>query len=234
MVKAKEFKKAKDNTDKLVNIKMTGKIPSIKNLKINNLNNKKVKVVLSVIVLLVLLYLIKGVFIAAIVNNYPISRLSVIRELEKQGGSQVMDSIISERLIMQEAAKKNVKVSKEDVDKELALIEENLKSQGTDLATALSMQGQTKDDLNKAISLKLLIQKTLSDKVSVTEDEIKSYFDTNKLTLYKDKKYEEVKETIQNTLEQQKLSTEYQKWITEIKEKAKIINFVNFGGISAN
>jgi hypothetical protein len=212
---------------------LLGKIPFPKGVKFDIKNNPKLIYALIAGVVLAVLFIFRSLFVVAVVNNYPISRFSVIRELEKQGGSQVLDSIISERLIMQEAAKKNVKVSKEDVDKELQVIENNLKSQGTDLETALSIQGQTKEDLNKAISLKLLIEKTLADRIVVDATEIKTYFDNNKATLYKDKLLSQVEAEIKSQLEQQKLSSEYQKWIAEIKAKAKIINFINFDGASS-
>jgi len=207
--------------------------PLSKVTKFSIKNNPKLKYVLVAVIVLALLFIFRSLFVVALVNNYPISRISVIRELEKQGGNQVLDSIISERLIMQEAAKKNIKVTQEDVNKELQIIENNLKSQGKDLETALSIQGQTKEDLNKAISLKLLIEKTLADRIGVTAADIKTYYDNNKATLYKNKLLADVEAEIKSLLEQQKLSTEYQKWITEIKEKAKIINFINFEGTSS-
>lgn len=229
----KKGKESKEKTGRGVSNKLLGFKTSIAS-KTKKINMSLLKKVIIAILVIAILYVFRGYFVVAVVNNYPITRLSVIKELEKQGGSQVLESIISERLIMQEAAKKNVKVTKEDIEKELKIIEDNLKAQGTDLQTALSMQGQTKDDLEKAISLKLLIEKTLADKITTTEDEVKKYFDDNKLTLYKDKILENVKEDIKNTLEQQKLSTEYQKWISEIREKAQIINFLNYGTSPAN
>ena len=201
----------------------------IKIVKSNKRISSKTRYLLGVLFVIIILYFIKGLFVVAVVNNYPILRISIIKELEKQGGSQVMETIINERLIVQEAAMKNIKVTKDDIDKEVLQIEKNLKLQGTDLETALSMQGQTKDDLIKAISLKLLIEKTLKDRIVINDEEIKTYFDSNKATLYKGKTLEEIKSEISTTLGQQKLSAEYQKWIVEIKANAKILKFVDFG-----
>jgi hypothetical protein len=48
----------------------------------------------------------KKLFIAASVDGSYISRMSVVRELEKQGGKKVLDTFITRQLIGQEARKK--------------------------------------------------------------------------------------------------------------------------------
>jgi len=182
---------------------------------------------LALLVILIL-FSLKSLFVVALVNNFPISRLAVIRELEKQGGDQVLESLINERLILQEAAKKKVSVLQEEIDSEIAVIEENLQKQGTTLEAALSLQGQSKNDLIKAIKLKLLIQKIIADKLTVNEEEVKTYYTNNLTALYKGKSLETVKDEIKNLLQQQKLNQEYQTWIQEINEKAKIRRIFSF------
>ena len=68
--------------------------------------NKKT-VVLAVIIglILVALFYFKGTFVAATVNGSPISRLSVVSQLEKEGGKNVLDSLITEKLIESEVKK---------------------------------------------------------------------------------------------------------------------------------
>ena len=52
----------------------------------NKLRQPKVLIGLIVVILIVAAFLLKGLFIAALVNGEPISRLIVISELEKQSG----------------------------------------------------------------------------------------------------------------------------------------------------
>jgi len=66
---------------------------------------------LLVVVLVVAAFLLKGLFIAALVNGQPISRFTVISELEKQSGKQALTSLVNQTLIFQEAKKKNITVS---------------------------------------------------------------------------------------------------------------------------
>jgi foldase protein PrsA len=177
---------------------------------------------LIAIIILVLLYANIGLLLAAMVNGQPVTRLQLVKELEKQGGKQVLESIITEKLIYQEAKKNNIIITQQDLDSELASIDEQLKLQGTDLDTALAFQGQTRDDLTKDLKIKLTVEKLISDKINITDAEINSYFETNKNTFEEKATLESVKDQIINALEQQKLSEIYQQWIQELKSKSTI------------
>jgi len=181
-----------------------------------------------VVVLLILAYANMSLFVAAIVNGKPITRLQLAQELEKQGGKQVLDSIITQKLIDQEAKKNNIVVSQEDVDNQLSAIETQLKAQGTDLDTALAMQGQTRNDLTESLKMKITIEKILGDKINVTDAEIQTYFDQNKDSFPANSKLEDVKNQIIDALTQSKLSTEYQNWLQNIKDNSKIDYLLKF------
>ena len=57
-------------------------------------NRKKIILIAALIAAISLGYLGKGLFVAALVNGMPISRLTVVKELEKQGGSQTLDNLV--------------------------------------------------------------------------------------------------------------------------------------------
>ncbi|PIZ50124.1 hypothetical protein COY29_00400, partial [Candidatus Woesebacteria bacterium CG_4_10_14_0_2_um_filter_39_14] len=63
--------------------------------KISKLLSKKVllRVFLPIAVILAL-YLLRSLIFAAWVNGRPVSRLSLTRALEKQGGKQVLEGLI--------------------------------------------------------------------------------------------------------------------------------------------
>lgn len=196
----------------------------------NSSVNKKRRfmVLLGIIVLAGILYYFKGVFVVATINGKPVTRLSVIRELESKQGKQVLDGRITEELIMQEAAKKNISVTEQEISDEVKKIEENVKAQGQDLDTVLSFQGMTRDELSKQIKIQKVIEKLLSDKLVVSEAELTAYISENKDTFAKDAKAEDIKLTAQDQLRQQKLGSAFQTWITEIKASAKIQYFVQY------
>lgn len=173
-------------------------------------------------------YFLKGFFVAALVNGKPISRIRVIRELEKTQGLAVIDNIVTEELIRQEARKLKISVSKADVDAEIATIEESLKSQSQNLDEILAAQGMTRSELVKNIELQKLIEKILTDEVTVTDEEVQKYIDDNKASFPEGTNMEEVKTLVKQQLVQQKVSSEFQAWIDGVKKASKINILVKY------
>ena len=188
----------------------------------------KVFVPLIIIILVVLTFLLKGLFVAALVNGQPIARLTLIAELEKQGGKQTLSSLVNQALILQEAKKKNVNVSQGEIDKSAKQIEDSLKSQGQNLDTALAVQGMTRQDFLMQLKLRSLVEKLLADKIKVSDKEVADYIEKNKDTLPTDLKEEGIKKRVEEQLKQQKLASASQAWLTGLQKSAKINYFVNY------
>lgn len=183
---------------------------------------------LAVVTILVTLFFAKGLFIVATVNGSPISRLAVIQELEKQGGKQTLESIINKKLIDTELNKKNISVTKEEIDGEIKKIEAQVTSQGGTLEVALAQQGITEEKLREQITVQKKLEKLLSDKVVVADAEVNAYIKNNKVTPPKDTKTEDFKKQISEQLKQQKFQTEAQKWVAGLTSSAKIKYYVNY------
>jgi foldase protein PrsA len=96
------------------------------------------------------------------------------------------------------------------------------------LEAALAAQGQTKADFAVQMKIQILLEKMLGKDVSVTDEEINTYFTENKDTFDKGATLESEKEEIKNVLLQQKLSEKLQSWLTNLQSKAKIIYFIKF------
>ncbi|MDO8583343.1 MAG: SurA N-terminal domain-containing protein [bacterium] len=183
---------------------------------------------LIVLALVVVAFLLKGLFVAALVNGQPISRLSLIQELEKQGGKQALSALVNQTLILQEAKKKNITVSQKEVDASVKQVEDSLKQQGQNLDEALAMQGMTKQDFTMQLELRSMVEKLLADKIKVTDKEITDYMEKNKDTLPTNLKEDEVKKGVKQQLAQEKLATASQAWLVELQKNAKINYFVNY------
>ena len=191
-------------------------------------SKKQVIVFAIVLVVLASLYFFRGLYISAMVNNQPISRLEVIRMLEERQGQQALDNLITETLVMQEARKSGITVGQEDVDQQISEIEQNLTSQGQTLESALAFQGMTREDLSRQVELQLLIEKLLSDNVEVSEEEVNTYIEENESLFSEDMSEEEIKNQAREQLKQQKVGQEFQTWITELKNNANIKYFVDY------
>src|SRR3972149_1104298 len=195
---------------------------------INSFDKKKAILTAAVLGVAALGYLGRGLFVVALVNGTPISRLAVGRELEKQGGSETLDNLVVKSLIFQEARKKGVTVSQQELDLELSRINDIVSKQGMTLDEALALQNQSKNDLIEQIKLQKTVERILADKIAVTEEEVNDYFDKNKELFDDGAKLEDVSGEIRNQLAQTKLSSAYQSWITDLKASASINYFVTF------
>lgn len=174
-----------------------------------------------------LLYFNIGLFVAATVNGVPISRLSVIKELENQGGSQVLESIITQEIIKQEIASEGIVVTNDEIDAKTSEVEKQLEEQGMDLETALSYQGQTSDNFRKNIKLQISVEKLFGGE-EATDEEASQYFEQNKNLYSEEVVFEDVKDDLKSQLSQQKLSEKYQAFIQEKIANSSIKRLVNY------
>ncbi len=181
-----------------------------------------------VLLVAILLYRFKAVFIAATVNGQPISRLSVVEQLEKEGGKNVLDNLITNSLVLQEADKEHVTATPQEISAETDKISNNLKTQGQDLDQALAQQGMTRKDLGDQVKLQILVQKMAGKNVQVTDQEAQDYFKQNQSNYPKGAKFDSVKTDIVNQLTQQKMGQNIQTWLAALKSKAKISHFVGY------
>ncbi len=192
---------------------------------------KLAKTALMVLALLLVaagLYYGKNLLFAATVNGKPISRITILKNLEKSGGKQALDNLVTKELINQQAKKENIVISDADVQKEIDKLSETVKAQGTTLDAALASQNMSKEDLMQNIRMQKTVEQLLASQIKVSDEDIKSYFDKNKATYGKDAKYEDLKEGIKNDLQQEKLSTEFQKWYQKLQAESSIKYFVSY------
>jgi len=195
--------------------------------KVIKINRKAVVIAVIIIAVLVLAYFLRGLFIAATVNGSPIGRLSVIQKLEKASGKNLVDSIISTKLVNAEAVAKNITVSNEEIDAQIKTIEAQVTAQGGTLDAALALQGMSRDDLKEQIVFQKQVEKLVADKVVVTDEEVAQYITDNKITVPAGQEAV-ANAQIKNELSNQKLNMAAEALITTLKAQAKIKYFVKY------
>jgi foldase protein PrsA len=191
-------------------------------------NRRSLILAIVVIVLAVALFLGKGLFIAALVNGQPVSRIAIIRDLENQSGKAALDAVVTRMLVFQEADKKNITVSDKEVDAEIAKIQKQFEQQGQNLDALLSTQGLSKDKFRDEVEVQLLVTKILGNDVKVTDKEFNDFLAKNKDLIANEKDQNAAKASLRQQMEQQKLAQKYQEWIETVKKNAKINYFVNY------
>ncbi len=174
------------------------------------------------------LYRFKGQFVVAMVNGQPISRLALIKELEKQYGQDILEVLVTQVLVWQEAEKQGVTVSGEEIDQEIKRIEEEVAAQGQDLNQLLDLQGVTRDELKEQIKLQKTAEKIAGQDIQVTNEEVETYLTENEASPSGETSAEEIKQSIRQQLEQQKLNEGINSWIEALRNSAKITYLKKF------
>lgn len=180
-----------------------------------------------VFVLLAALYLTRSWFIAATVNGQPISRLAVIKELEKSGGANALNTLVTKTLIAQEARKKHVSVSDAEVDKEIKNIEKRLSGQGQKLSDALTSANMSMSDLRDQVRYQKLLEKMVGP-VTITDKEVNDYIEQNKASLPQGTDEATLKAQVKDSLSQQKLNDKIQPFVQNLQSQAHVSKWVSY------
>ena len=138
-------------------------------------------------------------------------------------GKQTLEGMISEELIAKEAGRLGVTITQEEINKQE---DEVLKSFGgkVNLDELLKFQGTTKAEFDSQIKLQLLVNRMMEKDVTVTDEEIATYKETNKAIMVSSDEAD-LTEEARKTLIEQKVNEKIQPWFTELKNKAKIFKF---------
>src|SRR3989344_6852463 len=227
----KESQKSKVKIQKSKTSKKTGVIATEitgkkggKGLSLSTLTSyrpsKKGWIIIAVILVLTLLITQKGVFLAATVNNTPITNIELLSRLNQQYRIQMINQLVNEKLILGEAQKKGIIVSGKEVEEKIAQVEGNVGGSEA-LDNLLSQQGQTRSSLKDQIKVKLVIEKLYADQATVSAEEVDNFITKNKDSLQATTSAEQTKEATE-ILKQQKLGKAFNEKFQELKSAAKI------------
>lgn len=191
------------------------------------LRQPKFFVPIIIVILLALLYLFRSAFIVAVVNGQPVSRAEFNQMLEAQAGKQVMNALVTQTLIEQEAARQHITVSQSELDSQVKNIQDQLAKQGQTLDSALAAQGMTRSEFMTQLRLQSIVKKLLASKIKVTDQEVADYINKNKDALPTNTPPDQLNAQVRQQLEQQKLSQQAQTLVQKLQQQAKITYFTN-------
>ncbi len=169
----------------------------------------------------------RGLVIAGVVNKTPILRYELNQTLAKRYGKVVLDEIINNNLIKQEATKLKISVNDNDLKEEIKKLEDKIGGEQA-LNDAMAQYGLSRSELEDQIRVSVLQRKIAEQRGNndVTEEEIKAYFTENG-TFYKGKQLSDVKGEIAGLLKEQKMQEEFSRWFSEVKAKAQIQSYLD-------
>ncbi len=96
-----------------------------------------------------------------------------MNELEKRYGEDVLEEMVDKEVVKQAAEKYKVKISDEELDRELKMMK-------TMYGTAGQNLNKSNDQLRQEIQSSLLLEKLLTKDVSVSKTAMRNYYDNNK------------------------------------------------------
>lgn len=149
------------------------------------------------------------------VNNQVITKEELYQLLVDQYGPQALDSLVADKIIDLEIQKQKIAVDEAAVQSEIDKI---ITAYGgeEEFNKVMEMYGHSIEDVKKNVAMNLKMKKLLEPEISVTEEEMKSYFEENKEMLAKEENkeavYEENKDRIKEILMEQKLPAAYDTW----------------------
>lgn len=178
-------------------------------------------IVLALIAAGLLLYAGRGLFVVALINGQPLTRVGVAAELEKMYGTQAMDFLIVKNLVEQEAEKKRVSVTDEEVEKELKKNEEILKANQQTLEQFLQFRGINMYQYTEGLRLQLLAKKILGE-VKVTDKQITDYIAQNEERFTTIENDAEKKKIAKEELVSNEMGSKINEWVSKVRADAKV------------
>lgn len=232
-VTKKETIKSKKTTAKSVHSRAKGQKLSPKAyfqaIKNNVVENKKLYTryaltTLAVIVLGAFLFVKKDWFVAAVINNQPVTTVEYYQNLKAKDNKQVLNQLVRDKLITQEANKKGILISQKDLEAKIQAIEKQLGG-NEGLQQALESRGIKEAEFKNQIRIQLIVEKLLADQIKVSDKEVEDYIAKNKDSTVLGVDIND-KKAVKEQLENEKLNEKFQPWYEELQKNAKIYLFI--------
>lgn len=186
-------------------------------------NNKRMLIIAAIVIVGgVLLFGLYKWLVLAWVDSTPITRIGMYKQLEARYGKDLTEQMITEALITNEAKNRKIVISQEDVQAEIKKLEDQ--QGGADkLNQVLSFQGMTRAELEKQIGYQLMIKKMFGDGVTVSDEELNQYIESNKEQL--GEVNDSTKSAIRDQLLMQKIGQAFNTWLTENKSGKRVVRY---------
>lgn len=233
-------KEKKQEVKKTINIPKLN-IPKVdfkkvKDTVVGKFNSDKVFKIALVVIAFVFSFAVIDLFIqylnngysAAIVNGVRITKSDYMTRLEKTYGLTTATNLIQEELVKQGATKEGVSVTDKEIQDRLNEYYNENGGRDSVLAT-LKENNFTEEDVREQIRIGILLEKTLSKKVTYTDKDLEDFFNQYKSVLYTDSKvkFADKKDEITQYYINKSIQDMKDTWLAGLEKDAKIQNNVS-------
>lgn len=115
----------------------------------------------------------------ASVGDAEISKDALYEKMVASSGAATLDAMISNEVVKQEADKADIKITKEELEAEMAVYEESYGGAEA-LEQALAASGMSIADLKEETETYLKVEKIIGPDIEITDEQISAYFEENK------------------------------------------------------
>lgn len=184
---------------------------------------KRLLILIIILGLVLLAYYKKGWFVAAMVNNQPITNLELQQRLNQLYKDKVLSQMINEKILEQEAAKKSIVISQKAIDDKITETEKQYGGKDT-FESLLSQQGLTRQEFARQTRFQLIVERLFEKEASPSPEEVQKFMDENKSA---PEATDEAKfrATAEKSVKQDKLSKIFSEKFQQLKTSAKIQTF---------
>lgn len=177
-------------------------------------------VAVVIVILLFLAYSNKGFFVAAMVNNQPITGLELNQRINSLYKDKVLSQMINEKILEQEARKNGIVITPQDIDAKVAQVENQYGGKDA-FNSLLAQQELSRDEFTRSTRLQLIVEKMYSKDASPSSAEIDKYMEDNK-TSPEATEPAKFRQSVIEGLSQQKLSDLVSQKFPQLKQNSKI------------
>ncbi len=187
--------------------------------------------ILAIVVLLVggismLAYKNVSLLVVGKIGNSFITRKELNDKLFQTYGQSLLDQLVEEKIIAQAIAKSGVTYSQEEFDAKIAEVSTQIQQgTGMSLDEYLASQNMPRKDLEKNIAMQLSLEKLLTPKIEVADEEIDTFIEENGQYLTGETDEAKREEAV-DALLNQKLGEAFQTWLEEQKAEVKVSTFI--------
>ncbi len=137
--------------------------------------------VLVVLVTIVLIhYTNQSSEIVATVNGEKITRDELYQAMLVEGGREVLDRLITNRLVLQEGERLGITVTEEEIDAEIKnVINNNFFGMAEYFYQALEQYGLTEKAVKDDLKTETVLRKIVQEQINITDEDAREYFMTN-------------------------------------------------------
>jgi foldase protein PrsA len=158
--------------------------------------------------------------VVATVNGEQIRRSEYDRAVAQNSGEAVLDNLVVERLIANEAKKRNIMVDEGEASR---LLEEQRQQFGNEAAfqSALSQAGLTEADFVRQLRLGVMLRQMVADQTQVSEQEVNDMFQAN-ADRYAGMPEADAKEQIRTGIQRQRENAAARDLLDKLRAEAQI------------